>query len=144
MAEETEAIYIAATDGEMFYGLRLAVTPAVKAKVVSRDAMDSIFEGTGTQIKGQDLTPTTVAAKVKTQIRYASVAKINPQFITDLLYSGRQGEVYNFVTEAAVRTWRDLECLPVPAPQKLSSKETPTYATESTQKVKPFRNLKGH
>ena len=91
MADETEAINIAATDGEMFYGLRLAVTLAVRARVLSQDAADPLFEGTGTQLKWQDMTPITVAAKVKTQIRYATIDNIIPQFITDLLYSGRHG-----------------------------------------------------
>ena len=51
MAEEGEAIYVVATDGEMFYGLRLIATLAVKTRIASRDMTDPLFEETGTQIK---------------------------------------------------------------------------------------------
>lgn len=46
MAEESEAISIAATDGAMFYGLRQAVTPAVTARVMSSDVANQTFGGT--------------------------------------------------------------------------------------------------
>ena len=135
MADEFEAIYVAATDGVMFYGLRLAVTPEMKARVNSRDEANPIIEGTGTQLKWQDTTPVTVSAKVKTHVRYTSIAKISLQFITDLVSSGRQGDIFNFVRETGVTTWTDMDYLPVPVPQKSANFQAPTNATESTQKV---------
>ena len=50
MAEEAETIYVAVTDGAMFYSLPLTVTPAVKGRVASRDEAEPKISGTGTQL----------------------------------------------------------------------------------------------
>ena len=138
MAEKNEAISIVATDGEMFYGLRLAVTPAVKARVASRDVTDPLFEGTGTQVKfRQDMTAMSVAAKVQTYIRYASVSNIDASFVRDLIYNMRHKEVYNFFVETGVRAWEGLEYLSVPVPEESPRGITAPEASNSTQKVNP-------
>ena len=87
----------------MNYSLRVAITPAQKAKVEKRNAADPFVEGTAINL-GSGLTQTTAPVKVKTHIRYASVEEISPDFVRDLTYSGFNGGVYNVIKETGVRT----------------------------------------
>ena len=135
---ESEAIYVVVQDVAGFYSLRLAVTPAVKARVENRDVVNPMFEGTGIQIKwGRGLTQKPEPANVRTHIRYASVEKISSDFVTDLIFNEHQGGVFNVVKETGVRTWQDMDYLPVPVPEKIPREMMAPEANESPQKVVP-------
>ena len=64
------------------------------------------------------MTATSVAAKVRMYIRYASVDKIDTNFVRDLIYCGRHKEVFNLLVEIGFRAWDRLEYLPGPVPDK--------------------------
>ena len=134
MPEESEAINILCTDGAVNYSLRVAVTPAQKAKVEKRDAADPFVEGTAINL-GSGLTQTTVPVKVKTHIRYASVGEVSPEFVRDLIYNGYYGGVYNFIKETGVRTWQGMEYLPVPVLEKSPREVMAPEAKKLTPKV---------
>ena len=76
-----------------------------------------------------------MAAKVKTHVRNASVAKVSTHFIASLISSGHQGEIFNFVRETGVTAWRDMDYLPVPVRKTYATVQAPTSATESPPKV---------
>ena len=132
---ESEAISCVVTDGTLFYGLRLAVTPEMKARVHVRDLAHPIIEGTGRQIKWEGLAQTSVPAKLKTHSRYASEDKITLDFVINLIYNEQLGGVLNILSETGIRTWENMDYLPVPLPEKtLPGMEIPK-TKEMPQKV---------
>ena len=102
--------------GAAYYSLCVALSPAQKAKVETRDVADPFVEATATRFDG--LTQTTVPVKVKTRFCYESVGDIRPDLVRHIIYNGYYGGVYNIVKETGFWTWRCMGYLPVPVPEK--------------------------
>ena len=115
MANETEHLYVLADNGQTYLSLRLSVTPAMKARVVAREASEELFSGTATSLQWSrgSVTLVPIGFRVATHMRYTSADPIDMTFVENIILNEREGAVYRFV---AITTWKDCAYLPVPVP----------------------------
>ena len=115
MANETEHLYVLADNGQTYFSLRLSVTPAMKARVVAREASEELVSGMATSLQWSrgSVTLVPIGVRVATHMRYTSADPIDMTFVESTILNEREGGVYRF---DAITTWKDCVYPPVPVP----------------------------
>ena len=98
MANETEHLYVLADNGQTYFSLRLSVTPAMKARVVAREASEELVSGMATSLQWSrgSVTLVPIGVRVATHMRYTSADPIDMTFVESTILNEREGGVYRF------------------------------------------------